>query len=99
MFLTENMVDIMDSEAYNNDNFILDPESYRCKEIYAYFGLAMFHIQCLERTLSMLNSTVYNSDADHTTRLQFDSLLEANFEKTFGQYKKHQTVSRSARRF
>jgi hypothetical protein len=72
-------------EVYDCDIITLDPESYRCKEIYAYFGLTMFHVQCLERTLSMLSATVYNSNANRITRSQFDSLLEANFEKTLGQ--------------
>src|SRR5665647_507557 len=71
--------------AYDNDNVTLDPESYRIREVYAYFGLTMYHIQCLERTLSMLGATVYNSNADHITRSQFDSILEVNFKKTLGQ--------------
>lgn len=75
----------MDSEAYDNDNVTLDLESYQCKEIYAFFGLTMYHIQCLERTLSMLCATVYNPDANCITRSQFDSILEANFSKTLGQ--------------
>jgi hypothetical protein len=45
----------------------------------------MYHIQCLERTLAMLGSTVYNPDADHITRTQYDAILEDNFKKTLGQ--------------
>src|SRR5665647_2962814 len=30
--------------AYDNDNVTLDPESYRIREVYAYFGLTMYHI-------------------------------------------------------
>ncbi|MGB9929811.1 MAG: hypothetical protein ACPK85_15665 [Methanosarcina sp.] len=74
-----------DNGAYVNDNITLDPESYRIREVYAYFGLTMFHIQCLERTLSMLGATVYNSNVDNITRSQFDSILEVNFKKTLGQ--------------
>lgn len=70
--------------AYDNDNVTLDPESYRIREVYAYFGLTMYHIQCLERTLAMLVATVYNSNADHITREQFDTILEINFKKTLG---------------
>jgi hypothetical protein len=58
-----------DNASNYNDNDTLDPESYRIREIYAYYGLTMYHIQCLERTLSLLCTTVYNPDADHITDL------------------------------
>lgn len=79
------MVDNYDFEVYDIDIATLDTECYRCKDIYAYFGLTMFHIQCLERTLSMLSATVYNSNVNLINRPQFDCLLEANFGKTLGQ--------------
>jgi hypothetical protein len=72
-----------DNEAHDDDNDTL--ESYRCREIFAFFGLTMYHIQCLERTLAMLSATVYNTNADHITREQFDAILESNFKKTLGQ--------------
>jgi hypothetical protein len=68
-----------------NENITLDPESYRIREIYAFFGLTMYQIQCLERTLSMLCTTVYNPDANSMTKSQYDSILETNFSKTLGQ--------------
>lgn len=74
-----------DNASNDNDNDTLDPESYRIREVYAYFGLTMYRIQCLERTLSMLGATVYNSNADHITRSQFESIIEENFKKTLGQ--------------
>lgn len=74
-----------DNAANNNYDDTLDTESYRIREIFAYYGLTMYHIQCLERTLSMLGSTVYNPDADHITRSQYDAILEDNFKKTLGQ--------------
>jgi hypothetical protein len=75
----------MDYGVYDSDNVTINSESYRIREVYAFFGLTMYHIQCLERTLSMLSATVYNFEANHTTRPQFDSILEANFKKTLGQ--------------
>lgn len=75
------MVEIMDY----NENITLDPESYRIRDIYAFFGLTMYQIQCLERTLSMLCTTVYNPDANNMTKSQYDSILETNFSKTLGQ--------------
>jgi hypothetical protein len=74
-----------DNTANDNYDDTLDPESYRIREVYAYYGLTMYHIQCLERTLAMLEATVYNSNADHITKSQFDSILERNFKKTLGQ--------------
>ena len=75
---------MVDNEAYDNYDDTLDPESYRMREVYAYYGLTMYHIQCLERTLAILGATVYNSNADHITREQFDVILETNFKKTLG---------------
>ena len=49
------------TDNVSNDNDNLDPESYRCRQIYAYYGVTMYHIQCLERTLSLLGATVYNT--------------------------------------
>ncbi len=74
-----------DNTANDNYDDTFDPESYRIREVYAYYGLTMYHIQCLERTLAMLDATVYNSNADHITKSQFDSILERNFKKTLGQ--------------
>jgi hypothetical protein len=74
-----------DNASNDNDNDTLDPESHRIREVYAYYGLTMYHIQCLERTLVMLGTTVYNSNADHMTSEQFDANLETNSKKTLGQ--------------
>jgi hypothetical protein len=76
---------VTDNVANDNDNDTLDPESYRIREIYAYYGVTMYQIQCLERTLSLLGATVYNANADSITREQFDAILETNFKKTLGQ--------------
>ncbi len=75
---------VTDNIANYNYDDTLDPESYRNREVYAFYGLTMYHIQCLERTLAMLATTVYNPNADHITKLQFDSILEGNFKKTLG---------------
>jgi hypothetical protein len=74
-----------DSAVNDNYDDTLDHESYRIREVFANYGLTMYHIQCLERTLAMLGSTVYNPDADHITRSQYDAILEDNFKKTLGQ--------------
>jgi hypothetical protein len=76
---------MLDNAANENFDGTLDPESYRIREVYAYYGLTVYHIQCLERTLAMLCTTVYNPNADHITQSQYDSILENNFKKTLGQ--------------
>ena len=61
-----------------------DPESAHIKEVYAHFGLAMFHSQCLERQIAILLATTHGPGLLNVTRNQFDSLLESLFHKTLG---------------
>lgn len=79
------LVDAMDNDAHYDDDVTLDPESYRCRQIYALFGVTMYYIQCLERTLAMLEATVYNPNADKITREKYDIILEKNFTRSLGQ--------------
>ncbi len=76
---------IVDLETCDNQVVLLDSESHRVREIYALFGLAMYNVQCFERTLSMLKVTVYNSKINTLNKSQFDSSLESVFKKTLGQ--------------
>ncbi len=63
----------------------LDPESEQIREVYAWYGLAMYLAQCLERELAMVLSTKYGPGPTKITRGQFDDLLESMFSKTLGQ--------------
>lgn len=62
----------------------IDDVSEQVKEVYAYFGLAMYKAQCLERQLAMALATRYGPGATNMTEAEFDDLLESFFSKTMG---------------
>lgn len=63
---------------------ILDEDLDYTREIYAYFGLAIYGSQCLERTLSIALISVLNPNVINMTSEFFDFELELNFKKTLG---------------
>ena len=63
----------------------IDPESEHIKEVYAYFGLAMYHAQCLEKQLVMILATKYEPGPTRITRTEFDSIFEELDSRTLGQ--------------
>ncbi len=62
----------------------MDLESEQTRDVYAYFGLAMYQAQALERQLALILATKYGPGPKRITRGQFDSLLEGRFSKTLG---------------
>ena len=62
----------------------IDNVSEQVKEVYAYFGLAMYKAQCVERQLAMILATRYGPGPSKITRTEFDDLLESLFSKTMG---------------
>src|SRR5207244_450052 len=61
---------------------MLDAESEQIREVYAMYGLAMYHVQCLERALAMVIATL---NPERLTAWDYDARLAENFESTFGQ--------------
>lgn len=61
---------------------LLDPESEQIREVYAYFGLAMYLAQNLERELAMLVAILRK--AEMSTAWDYDARLAQSFESTFG---------------
>ncbi len=61
-----------------------DPESEQIKEVYAWYGLAMFHAQCLEKQLAMVLASKYGPGPTGITRGQFEDLLDSRFSRTLG---------------
>jgi hypothetical protein len=61
---------------------MLDPESEQIREVYAYYGLAMYQAQCLERELSILLASQYG--AENIDRWIYQERLGENFDSTFG---------------
>ena len=63
----------------------IDAKSEQVREVFAYYGLAMYHAQCMERQLAMILATRYGPDPTEVTRIEFDKLLEDLFSQTLGQ--------------
>jgi hypothetical protein len=61
---------------------LLDAESEQIREVYAYFGLAMYQAQNLERQLAMLLAVL--SKTEMSTAWDYDARLAHSFESTFG---------------
>src|SRR5258708_27713831 len=60
------------------------PESYDEKEVYAYFGLAAYGAQVLEKALVNMVA-LYKTVGLPITRTQFDQVFEEYDSKTIGQ--------------
>ena len=61
-----------------------DFKSEQCKEVYASFGLAMYHAQCIERQLAIVLATQHGPGPQNTPLVEFEQLLESLFGKTLG---------------
>ena len=64
----------------------LDRADEQIRDVYAYYGLAMYHAQCLERELAIFMACVYGPQ--HSHRWAFEARLGENFGLTFGQLAK-----------
>src|SRR5262245_39360763 len=62
----------------------LDEESAQIREVYAHFGLAMYLVQCVERSIAIVLTTEYRPDVRPITRAQYDELLQSLFKQTLG---------------
>jgi hypothetical protein len=62
----------------------VDPESEQIREVYARYGLAVYHGQLVERQLAMLLATEFGPGPERITRSQFDDLLGGYFQETLG---------------
>lgn len=60
------------------------PESLDEKEVYAFFGLASYSAQCLEKALVSLAFTYHLSNKDILTIGQWDELFSQVNKRTFG---------------
>ena len=63
----------------------IDSESEQIREVYTWFGLAMFHAQGLERQLAIVLTTKYVPDPTRVSITAFDNILERLFSRTLGQ--------------
>ena len=71
----------MNAESDTDDT---DLESREIKEVFAHFGMAIFHGQGVERQIAILLATKHGPGLRNITRDQFDDLLTTQFDKTLG---------------
>ena len=67
-----------------NDFEGLDSESAQIRDVFAWFGAAVFQAQGLERQLAINLAAHYGTDPAIVTKADFDELLEMLFSKTLG---------------
>lgn len=63
----------------------VDADPGQIKEVYARFGLAMYQAQCLEQQLALILATKYGPGPTKLSNVEFESVLDALFLRTFGQ--------------
>ena len=63
----------------------IDHKSEHIREVFAYYGLAMYRAQCLERQLAMMLASQYGTDPVSISIARFDTIMEELFSETLGQ--------------
>lgn len=63
---------------------ILDPDARQRREVFARYGLAMYHAQCVEKSLAILLSAVFNERFLSSTPKVRDELFDQALGKTLG---------------
>ena len=59
-----------------------DPE--QIKDVYAHFGLAMYHAQCLEQQLILILATKYGPGPTKLSNIEFENVLDTLSLRTLG---------------
>jgi hypothetical protein len=62
----------------------LDHNAEQRRETFAHYGLAMYHAQCVEKSLAILISTVLNKEFPHSNPDRRDAMMDEALEKTIG---------------
>lgn len=62
----------------------LDEDSRQRRETFARYGLAMYHAQCVEKSLAILVSSVFNKDYLPSPPEHRDEILDEVFSRTIG---------------
>jgi hypothetical protein len=75
----------MDPEAAVGLHRALSAESAHSRDTFAYFGLAMFRAQCVEKQLAILLASTLNPDFLRATPEERDRYFDAEFDRTLGQ--------------
>ena len=62
----------------------LDANAQQCHEVFARYGVAMYHAQCVEKSLAILVSAVFNKEFLPSDLDRRDEILDEVFSKTIG---------------
>ena len=62
----------------------LPPEAAQRREVFALFGLAMYHAQCVERQIGILLATTLNPAFFRSTSEERERFFDNEFTKTLG---------------
>ena len=62
----------------------LDADAHQRRETFARYGLAMYHAQCVEKSLAILVSSIYNKDFLTSTPNKREEIQDESFDKTIG---------------
>ncbi len=62
----------------------LGDDAHQNREIFARYGLAMYHAQCVEKSLAILVSCVFNKEFLKSTRNRREEIQDEEFSKTMG---------------
>ena len=62
----------------------LDDDSYQNRETFARYGIAMYHAQCVEKSLAILVSCVFNKEFLQSTHDRREEIQDEEFSKTMG---------------
>ena len=62
----------------------IDPDAAQRREVFAYFGLAMYYVQCLEKQLALLLAIEIRLSQTEMSETQFDKTLEDLWSRPFG---------------
>ena len=63
----------------------INTESAQIKEVFARYGLAMYHAQCLERQLAFILMSKHIPDPTKSSEMAIDTIFERLFSLTLGQ--------------
>lgn len=69
---------------WRNEMEKLDANAQQRREIFARYGLAMYHAQCVEKSLAILVSTVFNRDFLPSDPERREEILDEVFAKAIG---------------
>ena len=63
----------------------IDDDAYQRREVFSRYGLALYHVQCVEKSLSILLSSVFNMDFLSSTPDVREKFFNQAFSMTLGQ--------------